>query len=85
MVFRAAGAPPRAGAMGQLTFRLLGLLAPEAKEMLELLYLFEDPMVLDGGKFASAFPAFRCTPHEDAVRRTVEWFRKNPLENAPLV
>jgi nucleoside-diphosphate-sugar epimerase len=83
MVFRAAGTPPRGSAMGRLTFRLLGLLAPEAKEMLELLYQFEQPMVLDGGKFARAFPDFRYTPHEDAVRQTVEWFRRNPLENAP--
>jgi nucleoside-diphosphate-sugar epimerase len=82
-VYLAAGTVPRGGAMGQLTFRLLGLLAPEAREMLELLYQFEEPMVLDGGKFARAFPGFRYTPHDDAVRRTVEWFRQNPLENAP--
>jgi nucleoside-diphosphate-sugar epimerase len=83
MVFGAAGTSPRGSAMGRATFRLLGLLAPEAKEMLELLYQFEEPMVLDGGKFARAFPGFRYTPHDDAVRQTVEWFRQNPLENAP--
>lgn len=84
MAFRAAGTAPRGGTMGRLMFRFLGLLAPEAREMLELLYQFEEPMLLDGGKFARAFPDFRYTPHEDAVRQTVEWFRQNPLENAPL-
>ncbi len=84
MVYRAAGKPARGGPMSRLTFRFLGLLAPEAKEMLELLYQFEQPMVLDGGKFARAFPDFRYTPHEDAVRQTLDWFRQNPLENAPL-
>ncbi len=84
MVFRAAGKPAKGGPMGHLTFRFLGLMAPEAKEMLELLYMYEQPLVLDGGKFARAFPDFRYTPHEDAVRQTVEWFRENPLENAPL-
>jgi hypothetical protein len=47
--------------------------------MKELLYEFEEPLVLDGTKFASAFPSFSYTPHEDAIRETVEWFRKRSV------
>ncbi len=76
MVFQAAGTTPNAKALSRLLFRFFGLLIPDAGEMVELLYQFEKPMVLDGGKFAAAFPDFRYTPHEEAVRKTVDWFKE---------
>lgn len=76
MVFDAAGRPPKTRSLGKLLFRLFGILIPDAGEMVEMLYLFEHPMVLDGKKFARAFPHFEYTSHRDAIRLTVEWFRK---------
>ncbi|MGE5619970.1 MAG: NAD-dependent epimerase/dehydratase family protein [Sphingomonadaceae bacterium] len=76
MVFHAAGAPPSIKAIGRFLFRFFGLLIPDAGEMTEILYQFEKPMVLDGGKFSRAFPDFRYTPHEEAVAATLEWFRR---------
>ncbi len=35
---------------------------PDAEEMVELMYEFEQPLVLDGSKFANASPDFRYTP-----------------------
>ncbi|MBI4277014.1 MAG: hypothetical protein HY660_01040 [Armatimonadetes bacterium] len=63
--------------MSRRFFRLAGMLAPLAREMVELMYEFEEPLVLDGTRLAQAFPAFRCTPHQEAVRETLEWFRRN--------
>jgi hypothetical protein len=34
---------------------------------------------LDGTKFARAFPSFGYTPHEEAIRQTVEWFSKRSM------
>ncbi len=78
MIFRTAGNPPKVRSLSHLLFRLFGILIPDAGEMVELLYQFEQPMVLDGGKFSRAFPSFQYTPHDEAVRRTVEWYRQRP-------
>jgi nucleoside-diphosphate-sugar epimerase len=75
MAFKAAGKKPNIGVMGRGFFRFFGLFVPDAREVLELLYEFEKPLVLDGSKFARAFPSFKYTPHENAVRQTIEWFR----------
>ncbi|HVP37873.1 MAG TPA: NAD-dependent epimerase/dehydratase family protein [Candidatus Saccharimonadales bacterium] len=75
IVFAAAGARPRAGALGRPMVRLAALFSPLVREVVEMLYLWEEPQVLDGSRFAAAFPEFRFTPHEEAARRTLEWFR----------
>jgi nucleoside-diphosphate-sugar epimerase len=54
MAFKAAGKKPKISVMGRGFFRFFGLLVPDAREMLELLYEFEKPLVLDGSKFARA-------------------------------
>jgi nucleoside-diphosphate-sugar epimerase len=77
MAFQAAGTKAKVGAMGRGFFQFFGLFVPEAREMVELMYEFEEPLVLDGSKFVHAFPSFEYTPHEEAVRQTVEWFRKH--------
>jgi nucleoside-diphosphate-sugar epimerase len=76
MIFKAAGQKPNIGVMRRGFFRFFGLFAADAREMLELLYEFERPLVLDGSKFARTFPSFKYTSHENAVRQTVEWFRR---------
>lgn len=75
-VFAAAESPPKSRAIGRLLFRLAGTFIPDAGEMVELLYQFENPLVLDGRKLAQAFPDFRFTPHSEAIRETVEWFEQ---------
>jgi nucleoside-diphosphate-sugar epimerase len=76
LIYRAAGRPPRVFVVDRLMLRLGGLFDPVVRELLEILYLFEQPQVLDGTKFQHAFPEFRYTPHAEAVQRTLEWFRK---------
>lgn len=77
MAFKAAGNKPDIGVLSGGSLRFASLVNSDAREMSELLYEFEQPLVLDGTKFASAFPSFRYTPHEEAIRQTVEWFRKH--------
>lgn len=77
MAFKAAGTKPDIGVLSGGSLRFASLVNSDAREMSELLYEFEQPLVLDGTKFASAFPSFRYTPHEEAIRQTVEWFRKH--------
>lgn len=80
MAFAVADNPPKMRALSRFLFRLFGIFIPDAGEMIELLYLYERPMLLDGEKFAAAFPSFEFTPHGEAVRQTVEWFREHRTE-----
>lgn len=78
LIYRTAGASLRVFVVDRFLLRLGGLFDPVARELIEILYLFEQPQVLDGTKFQQAFPEFRYTPHAEAVQRTLEWFRGRP-------
>lgn len=75
MIFEAAGKKPKILVAGRTMRWLGGLFDPLTREVSELLYLFEEPQVLDGAKFERAFPSFSYTSHREAVRGTLEWFR----------
>lgn len=75
LAFEAAGSKPKPGVLPGWLLRLAGLFNADAKELLELMYEFEEPMLLDGGRFSAAYPDFKFTAHTDAVENTVRWFR----------
>lgn len=58
----------------RILFRALGLFNPAMREMVEMLYEFEEPFVVDHSAFAEAF-GDRATPLDEAVRETVRWYR----------
>jgi hypothetical protein len=62
--------------MTQAILRIAGLFNPFLRELSETLYQFERPFVSDASKFQGAFGPFEPTPHPQAVRRTVDWFRR---------
>ena len=72
---RAAGTPPRPAVWGMGTVRLLGLFVPALREFPELMYQYERPFVSDATKFERAFGPFTVTPHEEALRATLAWYR----------
>lgn len=77
LIFEAAGTKPRMGETPSVLVKALGLLNPLAREVAEMLYEFEEPFVMSHARFEAAF-GNGATPHKDAIRRTVDWFRKNP-------
>jgi hypothetical protein len=36
------------------------------------MYEFEEPLVLDGGKFSTKFPLFKYTPHEEGIKKAID-------------
>ena len=72
---RVAGTPPRPAVWGMGTVRLLGLFVPALREFPELMYQYERPFVSDATKFERAFGPFTVTPHEEALRATLAWYR----------
>jgi len=67
------GAPRFSAAPGWMV-RGLGLFVPLMRELGEMMYEWERPYVVDHSKFEKAFGA-APTPHRDAIRETVAWFR----------
>ena len=76
LVFEAAGRPPKIGAASRQVIRIGGLFNPLLRELNETLYQFERPFVSDASKFQRTFGPFEPTPHLEAVKLTVDWFRR---------
>lgn len=81
-VYREAGHEPRIHQLSPTAVRLKGMVDAETREFLEFRYLFEKPSVLDGSKFAAAFPEFRYTSHDEAISCTLDWFRGRKAQEA---
>lgn len=74
VIFRQIGHPAQVASVGRIMMALAGLFIPEARETVEMLYEFEQPFVADGSRFERAF-GLTPTPVEDAIGRTVAWYR----------
>ena len=73
-VAQEAGKPLKTMVMGRFAIRLLGLFIPVLREVKEMLYLYENAVVMDDTKVRQAFPDFRETPLHLAIRQTLDWF-----------
>ena len=56
----------------KVLFRVLGLIDPAMREMVEMLYEFKEPFVVDHSVFTQAF-GDHATPLREAIRQTVHW------------
>lgn len=74
--FEEAGLDPKFSLMKKPMLMLGGLFVPAAREMIEMLYQFEKPFLVDSSKFINAFGNI-ATPYETAVKETVSWFREH--------
>jgi nucleoside-diphosphate-sugar epimerase len=74
LIAEEAGRPLNLRPAGRLALGTLGLFNPTVRELVEMLYEFERPFVVDSAKFTRAFGA-APTPLREAVRRTVAWNR----------
>ncbi len=55
--------------------RLAGLFDPATRGVLELRYLFDDSLIIDGGRFGARLPEFRPTQLHQAIVATLESYR----------
>lgn len=70
----AAGIKPKVSAMSKLMLAFGGLFVPEAGEMVEMMYEFEQPFIVDSSKFEQTFRV-KATPMRDALRTTADWYK----------
>lgn len=73
----AEGGTPKIGAASRGMLRMVGLFVPAVREIVEMMFEFEKPFVLDSSKFTQTF-GMTATPLEQGLRETVAWFRTHP-------
>src|ERR687890_1139403 len=70
MIFEEVGKPARVQAAPKIVLRAMGVFNPGMRELIEMLYEFEEPFVVDHSKFEQAFGE-HLTPLSEAIQRTV--------------
>lgn len=63
-------------AAGKNMIRFIGLFNPDVREIVEMMYEFEEPFIVDDSRFVAAF-GNGVTPHEEAIKETVAWYRES--------
>jgi nucleoside-diphosphate-sugar epimerase len=76
-IFHATGKRSVIKVLSRKFIRAVGIFNSNARELIELLYEYEDPYVLDDTKFLKTFPAFSYTDYRVGIRKTVDWFNNN--------
>jgi nucleoside-diphosphate-sugar epimerase len=74
-VYRAAGRDPKYRSVGSLMLKMLGWFDANLREVPEMAYLQETPVILDDGKLAARLGAPFKTSYDEGIRKTVEWMR----------
>ncbi len=64
---RAAGRTLKVQGMPWPMMRLLGLVSPDVREVVEMAYLWRVPHAIDGAKLRGVLPDFRPTPVDEAI------------------
>jgi nucleoside-diphosphate-sugar epimerase len=72
---RAAGKHIKMLVANKTMLRLLGTFNPLLREMVEMYYLFTDPIVLDDTLLHSVLPVVRKTPYAEGIAATLETLR----------
>ena len=78
LVWRQLGADPKWRTIGRTKLRLGGLVDPFVKELVEMLYLFETPVILDDSKLRAKLGTVEKTAYEAGIQKTLAWMRTNP-------
>jgi nucleoside-diphosphate-sugar epimerase len=74
MIFAELGTPAKISRMGKTMIRLGGIFIPAAREVVEMMYEFDEPFVVDSSRFERTF-GMQATPLPEAIRATVAWYK----------
>lgn len=73
--YAAAGAKPRYRTAGRFLLALGGLFDPVLRELREMYYLAETPVILDDSRLAAHLGGLAKTPYSEGIVKTVAWYR----------
>jgi nucleoside-diphosphate-sugar epimerase len=73
-IYRGVGRAPKYRTVGAGMLKFLGWFNPTMREVIEMLYLQETPVILDDSKLMTKLKAHK-TPYDDGIRQTLDWMR----------
>jgi nucleoside-diphosphate-sugar epimerase len=73
-IYRAVGRSPKYRTVGAGMLKFLGIFNPTLREVVEMLYLQERPVILDDSKLLARF-AVKKTSYDEGIQKTLEWMR----------
>ncbi|MEC1745817.1 SDR family NAD(P)-dependent oxidoreductase [Schinkia azotoformans] len=71
------GYSKKVGTVTKGMVRFLGLFDKNMREVVEMLYLTENPVVLDGGKLEQTIKSIPKTPYQDGVKQTIDYMLRS--------
>ncbi|WP_193726637.1 SDR family NAD(P)-dependent oxidoreductase [Paenibacillus guangzhouensis] len=74
---QASGSSKSVLPLGRIGLSLLGLSVPVMKEVVEMLYLTEEPLVLSGDKYQKQISPIRATDFEQGITDTIRTLQKS--------
>lgn len=74
------GKPLKIQLHGRFILSVLGLFMPVMREVNEMLYLYENTILLNDNRVRNLFPDFRETPMDEALNETLTWFATHQLK-----
>jgi len=74
-VYRALGRAPKYRTVGRGILKVMGWFNPLYRELIEMLYLQETPVILDDSKLQAKMGPPHKTPYDEGIRKTLEWMR----------
>jgi nucleoside-diphosphate-sugar epimerase len=75
-VYRAVGRGPKYRSVGRGMLKLMGWFSPFFRELPEMLYWQETPVLLDDAKLLARLGTVHKTGYDDGIRQTIEWMRR---------
>jgi nucleoside-diphosphate-sugar epimerase len=75
-VYQALGREPKMRTLGRTMLRAVGWFNPLVRELPEMLYLQETPVLLNDEKLRRKLGDVHKTSYDDGIRQTLEWMRR---------
>lgn len=75
-IYQAAGREPKFRSVGRHMLRVLGWFDPLIRELPEMVYLQETPVLLDDEKLRRKLGPVHKTTYDDGIRLTLDWMRR---------
>jgi len=78
LVYRQLGREPKWRAISRTKLKIAGLVDPLVKELVEMQYLAETPVILDDSRLKKTLGAVQKTSYKEGIQKTLAWMRANP-------
>lgn len=78
-IARAVRVKPKMRILPKWMISILSPFSPVVREVREMAYLFENPILLNDSKLKKQLPDFQPTDMDVSIRETLDWFKKNVI------